>query len=168
MIFLVFHQWNRSLQFYRWYYHIFTLIKLWRRTSKTIKRYIVLNWFRISSMVTNPGKLQIMFLESLTSNSNITFIVENKHIKSTNKVILLRITIGHKPTFTKRMNYFCNTASNRLRALTRIRKFLPQEQTNRLSEAYIMSTFKYCPLIWMFCGKTKNKSISKSTNALSN
>ena len=24
-----------------------------------------------------------------------------------------------------------------------------------------MSTFKYCPLIWMFCGKTENKSIYK-------
>ena len=24
-----------------------------------------------------------------------------------------------------------------------------------------MSTFKYCPLLWMFCGKTENKSIKK-------
>ena len=25
-----------------------------------------------------------------------------------------------------------------------------------------MLTFKYCPLIWVFCGKTENKSINKS------
>ena len=24
-----------------------------------------------------------------------------------------------------------------------------------------MSTFKHCPLMWMFCGKTDNKSINK-------
>ena len=24
-----------------------------------------------------------------------------------------------------------------------------------------MSTFKYCPLIWVFCAKTENKSINK-------
>ena len=24
-----------------------------------------------------------------------------------------------------------------------------------------MSTFKYCPLIWVFCGKIENKSINK-------
>ena len=24
-----------------------------------------------------------------------------------------------------------------------------------------MSTFKYCPLIWMFCGKTQGKFINK-------
>ena len=43
----------------------------------------------------------------------------------------------------------------RLRTLTKIRKFLSQERTKRLS------TFKYCPLTWVFCGKTENKSINK-------
>ena len=36
-----------------------------------------------------------------------------------------------------------------MKALTRIRKFLSQEQTKRLSE------------IWVFCGKIENKSINK-------
>ena len=27
-----------------------------------------------------------------------------------------------------------------------------------------MSTFKYCPLLWVFCGKTENKSINKIQN----
>ena len=30
-----------------------------------------------------------------------------------------------------------------------------------LSEAYIMSPFKYCPLIWMFYNKTSNNQINK-------
>ena len=54
-----------------------------------------------------------------------------------------------------------STASNRLRALPRIRKFLSFEQAKRLSEAYIMSTFTYCPLIWMYCSKTANNLINK-------
>ena len=28
-------------------------------------------------------------------------------------------------------------------------------------EAYIISAFKYCPLIWMFCNKTSNNQINK-------
>ena len=63
--------------------------------------------------------------------------------------------------FTKHINNLCNTASKRLRTLTRIRKFLFQEQTKCLSETYTMSTFKYCHLIWVFCVKTENKSINK-------
>ena len=48
--------------------------------------------------------------------------------------------------------------------MTRIKRFLSQKQTKRLFQANIMSTFKYCPLIWMFCGKTENKSINKIQN----
>ena len=35
-----------------------------------------------NSMVANQVKFQIIFLGSSVSNNNITFIVENKHIKS--------------------------------------------------------------------------------------
>ena len=53
-----------------------------------------------------------------------------------------------------------------MRTFTRIKRFLSQEQTKHLSEAYIMLTFKYCPLIWVSCGKTENKSINKSKTTL--
>ena len=35
------------------------------------------------------------------------------------------------------------------------------EQTKYLSETSIMSAFKYCPLIWVFCNKTSNNQINK-------
>ena len=76
--------------------------------------HIVPNWFRINSMVANPGKFQIIFLGPSINNSNILFIVENKHIKSNNEVKLLGITIDHKLTFTKHMKNLCNTASKTL------------------------------------------------------
>ena len=50
---------------------------------------------------------------------------------------------------------------NRLRALTRIRRYLSKEQTKYLSEATIISAFKYCPLILMLCNKTSNNQINK-------
>ena len=39
------------------------------------------------------------------------------------------------------------------KGLLRIRKFLNLEQAQVLAEVYISSNFRYCPLIWMFCGK---------------
>ena len=74
---------------------------------------------------------------------------------------LLGITIDEKRTFTKQIANVCSLANNRLRALTRIKRFLSTEQTKYLSEAYIMSAFRYCPLIWMFCNKTLNNQINK-------
>ena len=42
-------------------------------------------------------------------------------------------------------------------------KEIPIDGTNKkyLSEADIMSAFKYCPLIWMFYNKTSNNQINK-------
>ena len=123
--------------------------------------HLILNWFRINSMVANPGKFQIMFLGSNIDNSKITFLVEDKMVQSKSEVKLLGITIDDKLSFNKHIANLCSSASNRLRALARIRKFLSVEQAKRLSDAYIMSTFKYCPLIWMFCNKTANNQINK-------
>ena len=74
---------------------------------------------------------------------------------------LLGISINGKLNFTKHIANICSLANNRLRVLTRIRRFLSTEETKYLSEAYIMSAFKYCPLIWMFCNKTSSNQINK-------
>lgn len=63
-------------------------------------------------MVANPRKFQIIFLGPSATNNNITFIIENKRIKGTNGVKLLRITIDQKRAFTKLINNLSNTASN--------------------------------------------------------
>ena len=58
-----------------------------------------------------------------------------------------------------KINGLCNIASYRLKAFMRIRKFLSTEQAN-LSKAYIVSIFKYFPLIWVFYSKTANSLIN--------
>ena len=51
-------------------------------------------------------------------------MVENKRVKSRSEVKLLGIIINDKLSFTKHIENLCSTASNRLQALARIRKFL--------------------------------------------
>ena len=72
---------------------------------------------------------------------------------------LLLITINEKLTFAKHIANICSLANNRLKGLTRTRRFLSTEETKYLSEGYIMSAFKYYPFIWMFCNKTSNNQI---------
>ena len=127
---------------------------------------IILNWFKVNIMIANPGKFQIMFLGSKIDNSKVTFAIENKQIKCKKEMKLLGITIDEKLTFTKHIANICSLKNNRLRALKRIRRFLSMEQTKYLSEAYIMSLFKYCLLICLFCNKTSNNQINKNTNVL--
>ena len=122
---------------------------------------MILNWFKINSIVANSGKLQIMFLRPNIDNTKIKFMIENKRVKCRSEVKLLSITIDGKLSFTTHIENLCSTASNRFRALARMQKFLILEQVKRLSEAYIISTFTYCLLIKMFCSKTANSLISK-------
>ena len=42
--------------------------------------HLILTWYRINSMVPNPGKFQIMFLGSNIDNKKITFMIENKRV----------------------------------------------------------------------------------------
>ena len=85
-------------------------------------------------MAANPCKFQIMFLGSKIHNRKITFAIENKQIKCKREVKLLGITTDEKLTFRKHVANICSLANNRLRALTRIRRFLSMEQTKYLAE----------------------------------
>ena len=89
---------------------------------------IVLNWFKVHSMVPNPGKSQIMFLGSKIDNSKITFAIENKQMKCKREMKPRGITIDEKLTFMKHIANICSLANNRLRALTRIRRYLSTEE----------------------------------------
>ena len=68
-------------------------------------------------------------------------MIENKRVKSRSEVKLQVITIDDKLSFTTHIENLCSTASNRLRALGRIRKFVSFKQAKRLSEA------KLCQLL---------------------
>ena len=77
--------------------------------------HIVLNWFRINSMVANPGKFQIMFLRVKIDNNNIKFMVEDKILQSKREVKHLCIIIYDKLIFMKHISNLCNIATNCLR-----------------------------------------------------
>ena len=66
-------------------------------------------------MVANPGKFQIMFLGLNIDNSKITFMKENKRVKSRREVKLLGNIIDDKLSSNTRIENLCITASNRLR-----------------------------------------------------
>ena len=54
------------------------------------------------------------------------------------------------------------SVTKQITKLFRIKKLLNLEQAQVLEEAYILSNFRYCPLIWMFCGKMSDNLIMKT------
>ena len=117
-----------------------------------------LNWFRLNQLAVNPKKFQLMFLG--VTNPNISLIINDQIIKCSEYVKLLGVFIDSKLTFNRHINNLCNKANMKINCLFRIRNFIGEKQAALLGNAYILSYFNYCPLIWMFYSKTLGKKIN--------
>ena len=121
---------------------------------------IIVNWFVHNQMAVNQDKFQVMFLGS--GGEGLSINIGNFKIQGTNTVKLLGVTLDRKLSFSNHISDICSKADNKIRALLRIRKFLNTRKALQLCDAFIMSHFKYCPLIWMFSSKGDNRKIDST------
>ena len=87
--------------------------------------------------------------------------IDKNLIMPSKSVKLLGITIDKELKFDIHINNICKQANKKLFCLYRIRKFLDENQALRLCNAFVLSNFNYCPLIWMYCNKTLNSKINR-------
>ena len=59
------------------------------------------------------------------------------------------------------LKHFVLLQKNQIWSSNRIRCYFSFDQRNLIFNAYIMSMFKYAPIIWMFCNKTTYEEITK-------
>ena len=119
-----------------------------------------LNWFHYNQLVANPEKFQLMFL-GINSDSSLRLRVHNIEIKSQSHVKLLGIEIDNKLRFDLHIRNICSVANKKINCLRRIRNFIDTDQASLLGKAFIMSSFNYCPIIWMFCNKTSGQIMDR-------
>ena len=121
----------------------------------------IIRWFKNNFFVVNPDKFQVIFLGT-QNRTNLCVSINGNEIKSTNQVKLLGITIDDKLNFLPHIRETCKKVNRNSRALIRLRRYLSIEKTHLLCNAYILSNFNYCPLIWSFCSREGNNMINKS------
>ena len=121
-----------------------------------------ISWFDLNLLVANPAKFQLMLLGSNLQNSDISLNCNGIVIQATDTVTLLGITFDSKLNFEKHIQNICKNVNRNTNVLLRMRKYLDFTKTVNLYTAYILSHFKYCPIIWMFCSKASNSLIDKT------
>ena len=121
----------------------------------------ILFWFRTNSLKANAGKFQFMILNQ-KNHRRQQMVINSITVKESNEVILLGITIDNKLVFKKHIENLCRTAPYKLRALTRIRKYLTLDKAILLGNTFINSQFNHARLIWMFSRKTLYHKIEKN------
>ena len=118
-----------------------------------------MRWFQNNSLVTNPKKFQLMILGT-KKITNLCLNVNGYICHSKTSILLLGINIDWKLNFNKHVSILCSKASSKIKQLFRLRKKLDHNQKLILYNSFIMSVFSYCPVVWMFCGKTMNTKVN--------
>ena len=125
---------------------------------------VIIDWFNFNEMVVNAAKFQFL---AVGCDAIQNIVADGHTITSSERVKLLGVTIDNKLSFTPHIKQLCAKANQKISALFRIRSYLNVKKALAIYNAHIMSSFRYCPLIWMFCSKSAyNQIASTQTRAM--
>ena len=119
-----------------------------------------MNWYKRNEMVANPDKFQLIFF-GLKEYHELCIDIHGNIIKMSDTVKLLGVTIDSKLNFNGHIKTICQKTKNKVRAFSRIARYLDFQKASLLYNSFILTNFNYCPLIWMFCGKTANEEVNR-------
>ena len=80
-------------------------------------------------------------------------IIEGSCIKSSQKELLLVVTIDNELKFDDHINYLCEKAGQKLNVLARIALFMDTNGKRTMMKPFVEFQFSYCSLIWMFLSR---------------
>ena len=104
-------------------------------------------------MEANPDKFQFMLLGKSVIPEKESLKFSNVEIQCVTSVKLLVVTLDYKLNFNEHINFLAAKAGAQLSALSRVRRFLDVDSKLILVKTFILSHFRYCPIVWHFCGK---------------
>ena len=102
-----------------------------------------------------------MFL-GLNEKHKLRLNIEGVKTSSTENVKLLGIEIDNQLRFSKHVKTLCDNTNRKVNAFGRLNMYLSREQAMKLCNRVIISSFNYCPLVWMFCCKDANHIINRT------
>ena len=118
----------------------------------------ILNWIGSNGLKANPDKFHLLLSEK---SSKYSVTVDKFELQNSNCETILGIKINNNLTFEAHVTNLCNKVSQKLHALSRISYLMTFEQRKKVMNAFILSQFGYCPLVWMFHSRTLNNRINR-------
>ena len=103
---------------------------------------------------------------SKQGHTNEIFKIGSKEIKCASQVTILGVETDNKLNFEQHMYCICKSATNQLKALIRLKRFLGFQERKAVVNSFILSNFNYCTLLWMFASSkshTKTENLHKRT-----
>ena len=120
---------------------------------------IAIEWFDNNYMKLNSDKCHLL-ISGFKHQWHWSQLGESKIWESTQEK-LLGVTIDRNLNFEFHISKICQKANRKLSALGRVSNLMPLPQRKLLFNAFIMSQFAYCPLVWMFYDRNINMKINR-------
>ena len=117
-------------------------------------------WFDNNYMCANPDKFQSIILDR-DGKQSLSISVQDNTIFSDPSIKILGIVLDNKLKFDEHVSQMWLKASRQINALKRISKYLDEKCRILVYKSFISSNFNYCPVSWMFCGKTNLNKLEK-------
>ena len=110
-------------------------------------------------MKLNPDKCHLLVFGE--KNNDVTVQIRATTITESVEEKLLGVTLDKNLDFKNHVNTLCRKAGQKLHALARISNYVDIERLKVMINAFIVSQFSYCALVWMFHDRSVNKKINK-------
>ena len=133
--------------------------------SLEIKTSKAIQWIENNDMIANPEKFKAIVLtkhdeQTVGSEFNFSGIT----IYSSAEVDLLGVKLDTKLSFESHISKMCKKAAGQLNALKRLQGSVISYNTRKaLAESFILSNFKYCPLVWYFSTQKQLQMMEKNS-----
>ena len=121
---------------------------------------IAVRWFNNNQTTANPDKFQSIIL-SRDRVDQFDISLDGHVISRGNSLKMLGVTLDENFYFNEHVRNICQTASCQINALKRISNFLNEQCRMNVYKSIISANFNYCPIVWLFCGKTNLNKLEK-------
>ena len=117
---------------------------------------VLFDWFDNNRLESNPDKCYALVSTNKHLNMKVCdFTIGNKECEK-----LLGVKIDVNLNFNEHISDLCKKASRKISALARVAPFMSIEKRKVVINAFFISQFSYCPLVWMCHSRTNNSIIN--------
>ena len=124
-------------------------------------------WYEENGMKNNSSKSEILVISNKKTDKIILKVIENgeeKKVKSKKWIKVLGVHIDYLLSWSKQISQVKKNATNIIRKIHRINKFLPLKIKMTLYNTLIAPIFNYADIIWGGCTKFQGKRLQVSQN----
>ncbi len=122
---------------------------------------VAIQWFKENFMQANASKFQALYISKAVNPPVLELIIDGIIDRSEPRVKLFGIHIDQCLTFTYHITEMFKKANSQAQALARLSSMLDIESKFMIFNAFVVSNFLYCPLVWHMCCVSDCKKIEK-------